>query len=298
MAVKPLIADLAIGNDITDCRVLASHPDERRTPDGKKPSLTRPTIVLRFDGRQFRAETSLPVPLYRGWSSVNGTSYCTPIRGRHAYVHCQGEWNREEFSANDEDILRVGGLAGADSSQDMVFVSTNGALFVRAQGGWTRHVPPEPGRRVFSVGALSAAEIYVCSDIGMLLWRPAGFQQLADRPRPIMKEIVVVEEEIFAGNDRLFHFAKGAGWKRWEPTLADVTALIEVDGAIVAGTFEKGVFERRDGAFVAVTRPFMCLDVQRVGDGAFAVGDGAAFARVAGTWREQVLPSCAPGMLP
>lgn len=299
MDPKPLIADILIGKEVRDCLVLASHPDERRSPDGQKPSLTRPTIVMHFDGRNFRGVTSLPVALRRGWSSDNGTGYCTSIRGKQCYVHDGKQWQSETFSEQDEDVMRIGGLSGTDAPRDLVWISTDGALFLRREARWTRHAPPEPARRVFGVHGPTSEELYVCTDAGLLMWTEvAGFRSLIDRPRGIQKEILVKDGDIFVGNRQLMRWNQSGGWRNVEPAVRDVTAIVEASGVVLVGTFEKGVFEQQGGVFVPATPEFQCLEVQRVGSGAFAAADDRGYVRLGSHWHELHMPRCVPGQVP
>ena len=297
MEPKPLIADIVIGPDLRHCLVLASHPDERMEPDGD-PSRTRRTIVLRFDGERFSAPSTLPVPLDRGWASANGAGYCTSFRGSLAHVYVDGQWGSERFSSQDEDVLRIWGISGGTPQEDRVYVSTEGTLFIRQAGAWSRHVPPEPAKRLFGVHGLRPEELYVCSDTGLLLWNGQQFQPLEDRPVSIVEAILVHGDEIYAGNRFLVHWTKATGWQRWQPTLVSPTAIIDIDDAIIVSTFKHGVTERNGGQFVSVTPPHMALELQRIGDGAFAMGDDQSYIRLDGRWQRLVMPGCVVGQLP
>jgi hypothetical protein len=262
------------------------------------PSATRRTIALRYDGKRFTGPHNLPYPVNRGWASANGSGYCTAFRGSMVHVYSGESWRVERFSAQDEDVLRIWGMSGGSTADDVVFISTDGALFVRRGGGWTRHVPPEPAQRLFGVHGRGLDELYVCSDGGLLLWSGDRLQLLEDRPRPIVKAVLVSSDEIYAGDNYLMHWSRASGWQRVQPTLPDPTALIEVDGVVIVATFEKGVMERQGDAFVRATPNFMCLELQQLGKSAFAMGDDQSYVRVDGRWQQLAMPECAVGQLP
>jgi hypothetical protein len=298
MEQKKLIADVMVGGDPTRSIVLASHPDERMDPDGTDPSLTRRTIVLTFDGQRFTDATSLAFPLDRAWNSTNGTGYCTPIRGHDVHLYTNGAWTQERFASQDEDVLRIWGLSGPSSQEDRVYISTEGTLYIREGGAWAAHRAPDPVQSLYGVHGRSPDELYVCSDAGVLLWTGTRFEELEDDPRSPVKAIRIVGDEIYAGGRFLLHWTKASGWQRWEPAVRNPTAIIDIGGVVIVGTFQKGVMERQGAAFGPVTRAFMCLDLQPIGHGAFATGDDGTFVRAAGRWQEVAMPLCAVDQLP
>lgn len=296
--LKPLIADAMVGQRIDDSIILAAHPDERMMPNGWEPSHTRRTLVLHFDGQRATFALELPDPLVRAWSSDSGCAYCAPVRGNYIYMFRDGRWKRETFSRKDEDVFYIWGWSGADGDSDIVFVATDGALFIRTRGSWQSHRPPRPAKRLYGLHGLHIEQLHVCSDKGLLTWNGSTFQEADDPEDATVKSILVRESDILAGEDDLLRWTEEQGWQHVAPRLPDVTALLAVGRRTFAGTFEQGVLEEVDGRFVAATPPFMCLALQRVGDAAFARGDKRGFVFAGTQWLALELPACEAGRAP
>jgi len=294
MTSRALYADVMLGTDIFDSIVLAAEAND----DGRRASAKsqQRTVVLRFDGRRFHGASEIAYPLQRGWSSSRGAAYCCAINGNVIYVLERGGWRTEKFGKGPEKVSAISGVC--EDGVDTIYVCGERALYVGSAGKWVRRPAPKPVDALNGVAALSSKEVYVATDLGLLLWEGTRFQELAEPAPEGVAAVAVAKGRVYAGDRRLLRWAEGSGWTEVEPRIPDVMALLELDGNVIVGTYEGGLLESRGDAFVQATTPFTCRALQRIGVGAFAAGRDQSFVRSSDRWQVLSLPTCPADGLP
>jgi hypothetical protein len=287
---KSLIADAAIGSTVEQSFILASHPDERKMPDGT-PSPTRRTFVLRLTGGEASIVTTVPAPLARAWTSSSGQAYCAPLRGNYVFCYSGDSWKREEFSATEEQITFVSGISRGSAEDDIVYLSTFDGLFVRDAGKWTHHSPPRPAKRLYGTCGVAPDQVYVCADRGLLLWNGEAFEEIEGPKGDLPESIWADSKVIFAGGDYLNRWTEADGWRRVTTEVRSVTALQQFSDQLYVGTYKRGVVKLSDGAVERVTEDFFCLSLHGLADGLFAIGEKACYLCTKGECRKLSLPT-------
>jgi hypothetical protein len=297
--LKELIADAGLGISIASAYILAGHPDELILPNGWQPSPTRRTFILKLNNGFTEFVETVPAPLVRAWTSSNGASYCAPYVGNYIFTFIDNKWKKEHFSTKDEDIFFIWGFGGSSPVEDIVYLCANGAIYVRNKGIWQEHVALSGVRRIYHVHGLSPNEIYLCSDVGLLLWNERKFSEVEGPTGNNPKSICVLSQnKIIAAAKYLDCWSEASGWTRVKTEYQNFRTLLPLGNEVFAGTPETGVIRLHPGTPDRTTELFNCLRLCSLGNGILAVGKNCSYLYDSRSWRKLQLPVCRMDEIP
>ncbi|MCB9562205.1 MAG: hypothetical protein H6708_17510 [Kofleriaceae bacterium] len=277
----------AAGTSLAAARVVAGDPDDI---DGD----TFATVaLLRVVGDRLEVAERLPHPVYGAWMSDAGTMYCTCVDGFVA-VGRDGAWTREAVGAPDEPPERIFGLPGDRPGAEVVFVASNRALHVRADGQWTAHPFPDDVDMAFGLHGLSPEAIYVCTaGEGLHRWNGHAFELVdmpfAEEPSGV---IVTAPDDLLVTADDIRLRRDGAWSTLAHDGGAPTIAVAQLGGERFVGT-RTGVL-RLHGGGVELAPLGYCNLLAAVGDAVIASQSfegTAVHVYQDGRWRSLALPA-------
>ena len=142
---------------------------------------------------------------------------------------------------------------------------------------------------VYRLHGLSPAEVYICTDAGLLCWNGQELTEFEGPDDEPLGVLVLSREELLVVGDGVHHWSDKAGWTDLEsPVDSHAAEMMSLGEDVFIPTLD-GVLRLRSGEFDIVVES-RCNKVLSVGNAILAAGTGGLVSFDGKSWLRLFLP--------